>query len=52
MVDSGTFLHAIDAELDLPGHLIEALDGKDRSKSAETAYGVVLKRLGAVRTEG
>ena len=52
MVDSGSFLHAIDAELDLPGHSIEALDGKDRAKSAETACGAVLKRLGTVRTEG
>ena len=52
MVDSGSFLHAIDAEQDLPGHCIEALSGKDRAKSAETACGAVLKRLGTVRTEG
>ena len=26
MVDSGSFLHAISAEIDLPGHLIEIID--------------------------
>ena len=31
---------------------IEVLDGKDRSKSAETACVANLKRLGTVRTEG
>ena len=51
MVDSGSFLHAIDADLDLPGHFIEALERADR-RSAETACGAVLKRLGTVRTEG
>ena len=51
MVNSGSFLHAIDAELDLPGHFFEALDGKDRSKSAETACGANPKRLGTARTE-
>ena len=51
MVDSGSFLHAIDADQDLPNHPIEPLERADR-RSAETACGAVLKRLGTVRTEG
>ena len=52
MVDSGSFLHAINAEVDLPGHAIEAIEGKDKARSAETACGAILKRLGIVRTAG
>ena len=52
MVDSGSFLHAINAEADLPGHAIEAVEGKDKARSAETACGAILKRLGIVRTAG
>ena len=43
MVDSRSFLHAMIAENDLPGHLIEIIDGKNKTKSAETACGAVLK---------
>ena len=52
MVDSGSFLHAINAEVDLPGHAIESIEGKDKARSAETACGAILKRLGIVRTAG
>ena len=52
MVDSGSFLHAIDAESDLPDHPVEAVEGKDRTRSAETACGGILKRLGVVCTSG
>ena len=50
-VDSGNFLHALDADINLPSHSIEALESADR-RLAETACGAIIKRRGTVRTEG
>ena len=52
MIDSGSFLHAIDAEVELQGHLLEALEGRERARVAETNCGGILERLGVVRTTG
>ena len=53
MVDSGSFIHAIDAENHLPGHPIEWLsDEESRKGAAETACGGILRRLGLVRCHG
>ena len=53
MVDSGSFVHAIDAENDLPGHDIEWFGESEASKGvAETACGGILRRLGLVRCKG
>ena len=53
MVDSGSFIHAIDAENHLPGHHIEWLtDEESRKGAAETACGGILRRLGLVRCRG
>ena len=46
MLDSGSFLTAMSAEIDLPGHLIEIIDGGDKANSAETECGAVLKDPG------
>ena len=53
MVDSGSFLHAIDAENDLPDHDIEWFSEEESNKGvAETAGGGILRRLGLVRCRG
>ena len=53
MVDSGSFIHAIDAENCLPGHNIEWFSEAESKKGiAETACGGLLKRLGMVRCKG
>ena len=53
MVDSGSFVHAIDAEADLPGHDIEWFSESESNKGvAETACGGILRRLGLVRCKG
>ena len=53
MVDSGSFVHAIDAENDLPGHEIHWFTEAESSKGvAETACGWILRRLGLVRCKG
>ena len=53
MVDSGSFIHAIDAENDLPDHDIEWFSEEESNKGvAETACGGILRRLGLVRCRG
>ena len=45
MVDSGSFLHAIDADVELPDHNIRENDPKERPMVCETACGGILKKL-------
>ena len=53
MVDSGSFIHAIDAEEELPGHPIQWFTEEEANRNvAETACGGILKRLGKVNTLG
>ena len=53
IVDSGSFIHAIDDENHLPGHPIEWFsDEESRKGAAETACGGILRRLGLVRCRG
>ena len=52
MIDSGSFLHAIDADVSLPGHEITPVTGPDAHRHAETACGGILHRLGMVKTCG
>jgi hypothetical protein len=53
MVDSGSFIHAIDAENDLPGHDIQWFSEDESNKGvAETACGGILRRLGLVKCTG
>ena len=52
MVDSGSFRHAIDAEIELPHHIVHPLLPTDRCSDAESACGGVMKRLWKVRTKG
>ena len=48
--DTGSFTHAIDADVELPDHEIEECDPNSPGSSAETAGGGVLKKLGTVHT--
>ena len=53
MVDSGSFLHAIDGETDLPGHEIQWFTEEESLRGvAETACGGILRRLGSITTSG
>ena len=52
VVDTGSFTHAIDADVELPDHEIEACDPDAPGTSAETAGGGILKKLGVVRRRG
>jgi len=52
MVDSGSYCHAIDADVELPEHTVEPLKDKELGKDAESACGGIMKRFGKVRTEG
>lgn len=52
MVDSGRFEHAINAEDELPGYVIEPPNLEDQARTAETACGGVLKILGRVLIRG
>ena len=53
MVDSGSFIHAIDAENDLPDHEIQWLSEDESNKGvAETACGGILRLLGLVKCTG
>ena len=45
MMDTGIFLQAMTAEIDLPGGLIEIIDVRDKAKSATTACGAFADRL-------
>ena len=52
MVDSGSFVHAIDADVELPDHNIRENDSKERPMASEAACGGILKKLGTVRVNG
>ena len=53
IVDTGSFVHALNAEKDLPNHKIEWHSEEEANKYlAETACGGILKRLGTVHTQG
>ena len=52
MVDSGSFVHAIDADVELPDHNIRENDPEERPIVCETARGGILKKLGTVRVNG
>ena len=51
MVDSGSFVHAIDADVELPGHSIEPPTEAARTQIGETACGGLLHNLGSVRVD-
>jgi septum formation topological specificity factor MinE len=52
MVDSGSFTHAIDADVDLPGHTVTPIGPNERAGDGESACGHVMKRTGRVKTNG
>ena len=52
MVDSGSVVHAIDADEELPDHHVEAPSERDQQEVAETACGGLLHKLGKVRVQG
>ena len=52
LVDTGSFTHAIDADVELPDHDVEGCDPDAPGTSAETAGGGILKKLGTVKTKG
>ena len=52
MVDSGSFTHAIDADVDLPGHTVTPIGPNEKSGDGESACGHVMKRTGRVKTHG
>ena len=55
MVDSGSFEHACDADVEIPdsmGYVIDPPSASDLNKSAETACGGVLKSLGRFTMHG
>ena len=49
MADSGSFVHAIDADAEIPDHATRENDPKERPMVCETACGGILKKLGTVR---
>ena len=49
IVDSGSLVHASDADVELPDHSIRENDPKERPMVCEKAYGGILKKLGTVR---
>ena len=52
MVDSGSFCHAIDAEVELPSHEISPIPEGENKGDGGAACGSVIKRLGKVKTRG
>ena len=52
LMDSGSFTHALDADVELPGWLLEPPDKSMADKIAETACGGHLKATGAVTILG
>ena len=52
MVDSGSFCHAIDAEVELPEHELIPLSEHESQQDGESACGGIMKRLGRVKTIG
>ena len=49
--DTGSFTHAIDADVELPDHEVQECDADSPGTSAETAGGDVIRKLGTVHTE-
>ena len=52
MLDSGSFTHAIDADVELPDHEVELCDSDAPGNSAESACGGIIKKWGTVKTTG
>ena len=52
MVDSGSVVHAIDADEELRDHHVEAPSERDQQEVAETACGGLLHKLGKLRVQG
>ena len=52
MIDSGSVVHAVDADVELPNHNIRENDPQERPTVCETACGGILKKLGTVRVNG
>ena len=52
LLDSGSFTHAIDADVELPDHDVVACDPDAPGNSAESACGGIIKKLGVVKTTG
>jgi hypothetical protein len=52
MVDSGSFCHAIDAEVELPEHELIQLSKNEGKGDGESACGSIMRRLGKVKTQG
>ena len=48
--DTGSFTHAIDADVELPDHDVEECDPDIPGSSAETAGGGIIQKLGTVKT--
>lgn len=48
MVDSGSFVHAIDSDIELPGHALRPIDKNDHHIVGETACGGKLVKKGSV----
>ena len=48
MIDSGSFVHAIDASVELPTHMVHANKPTDKHTVAETACGGKLHKMGSV----
>ena len=51
MIDSGSFVHAIDATVELPTHVINDNKPDDKHTVAETACGGKLHKLGSVQVD-
>jgi hypothetical protein len=52
MVDSGSFCHAIDAEVELPEHELIKISKDEGKGDGESACGSIMRRLGKVKTQG
>ena len=51
MVDSGSFVHAIDADVELPGHRNKPATEAAKDKIGDAACGCLLHNLGSVRVD-
>ena len=52
LVDTGSFTHAVDADVEFPDHEVVPCDPDAPGTAAEAADGGILKKLGTVRTTG
>ena len=51
MVESGSFVYAIDADVELPGHNVEPPTEAAKAQIGETACGGLLHNLGSARVD-